>query len=198
MNTRTKTRHCPEIESLEDRRLLSEAGSLDPTFGTGGIVPTSFTKKDIEWADLRGSSSPTAGSSPSAQRPGPLQHQWLPRLVVWLGGKDHCRERQTRAALYPAGTANAGKIVTLAAFAVRNKSDFSLTRYNTNGSVDTSFGSKGVVVTDFGGGSDSATPWRCKPTAKSSRRVTTPTRSSWSATTPTAAWTRPSAPAARR
>jgi len=34
--------------------------------------------------------------------------------------------------------------------------DFALTRYNTDGSVDTSFGAAGKVITDFGGSIDQA------------------------------------------
>ena len=55
------------------------------------------------------------------------------------------------AALYPVGTANAGKIVTGSSAAVKSGgTQFSLTRYNANGSVDTTFGSSGTVRTSFG------------------------------------------------
>jgi uncharacterized delta-60 repeat protein len=39
---------------------------------------------------------------------------------------------------------------------IAGSTDFGLVRYNTNGSVDTSFGSSGIVTTDFAGGTDLA------------------------------------------
>jgi uncharacterized delta-60 repeat protein len=55
------------------------------------------------------------------------------------------------AALYPAGTANAGKIVTGGSVSVRSGGNqFALTRYLASGSVDTTFGTKGTVTTPFG------------------------------------------------
>src|SRR5262249_61958030 len=38
----------PRLEPLEDRSLLS-AGSLDPTFGNGGIVTTATSRRGDDW-----------------------------------------------------------------------------------------------------------------------------------------------------
>jgi uncharacterized delta-60 repeat protein len=47
-----------------------------------------------------------------------------------------------------------GKIVTAGEFSGGVSSDFALARYNTDGSLDSSFGTNGKVITDFGAGSD--------------------------------------------
>jgi uncharacterized delta-60 repeat protein len=82
-------------------------GTLDPGFGIGGTVTTSFA------------SSGTAAA-----------------LVAQPGG-----------ALVAAGTADPG---------TGSSDDFALARYQDDGSLDSSFGTGGTVTTDFGGGTDVA------------------------------------------
>ena len=89
------------VEPLEHRCLLS-AGTLDPTFGSGGVVTTAL-----------------AGTQQ---------------------GQD--------VAIYPTGTANAGKIVVGGGQSGGDPS-FLLLRYNANGTLDTSFDQDGVVTTNF-------------------------------------------------
>lgn len=50
-----------------------------------------------------------------------------------------------------------GKIVAGGSNLVLGSNDFALVRYNTNGSIDTTFGTNGIVTTNFGSGSDSIT-----------------------------------------
>jgi uncharacterized delta-60 repeat protein len=50
-----------------------------------------------------------------------------------------------------------GKIILAGTTANAGASDFLLVRYNSDGSLDTSFGSNGKVVTDFGNSAESAT-----------------------------------------
>src|SRR5579859_2206344 len=47
--SRTSPRFCPQLERLEDRRLLN-GGGLDPTFGIGGRVITDLGQTDILYA----------------------------------------------------------------------------------------------------------------------------------------------------
>jgi hypothetical protein len=47
---RGRRRVSPRPEALEDRKLLSTAGDLDPTFGVGGIVVTSLTSRGSDGA----------------------------------------------------------------------------------------------------------------------------------------------------
>jgi len=49
-----------------------------------------------------------------------------------------------------------GKIITVGLVDKGSNNDFGLARYNTDGSLDTSFGGTGKVTTDFGGSADSA------------------------------------------
>jgi uncharacterized delta-60 repeat protein len=81
-------------------------GTLDSSFGSGGRVTTDFGRSDV-------------GSA----------------IVVQADGK-----------IVVAGGADLGT----------TQFDFALVRYNTNGSLDTTFGSSGKVTTDFNGGLDSA------------------------------------------
>jgi uncharacterized delta-60 repeat protein len=102
-HARTRHRLRPRLDALEDRFLLT-AGDLDTTFGSGGVVLTSFP------------------------------------LVV---------SKQTTEST---GFAKAvqiqsdGKIVA----AGQGSNAFAVARYNTDGSLDPTFGSGGKVVTDFG------------------------------------------------
>ena len=50
-----------------------------------------------------------------------------------------------------------GKIIVAGAFSNGNNSDFALLRYNTNGSLDTSFNGTGMVTTAIGSGTDAST-----------------------------------------
>jgi uncharacterized delta-60 repeat protein len=93
----------PRIERLEDRCLPS-AGQLDPTFGTGGIVNTNI-----------GGPTPTAAKAV-------VVTQTDGKVVVAGSSSD-----------YFGGTGNRIAVV----------------RYNTNGSLDSSFGSGGQVLFQF-------------------------------------------------
>jgi uncharacterized delta-60 repeat protein len=84
-------------------------GSLDATFGSGGIVKTAFAGEDAGGFDLK--------PLPSGQ------------ILVAGGG--------------PGAGADLG--------------DFLLLRYDSNGALDTTFGTGGFVLTDFQGSSDGAT-----------------------------------------
>jgi uncharacterized delta-60 repeat protein len=84
-------------------------GSLDASFGTGGRVTTDFIgQTDVGFA-----------------------------IAVQPDGK-----------ILVAGTANLGSSTQF---------DFALVRYNSNGSLDSTFGTGGKVTTDFNGGLDQAT-----------------------------------------
>jgi uncharacterized delta-60 repeat protein len=96
----------PRLEELEDRCLLSGPGSLDTTFGSGGLVTTSFTVKPHDTAN-----------SVAVQTDG---------KIIAAG----------------IGYTNSGKSTTYA---------FEVARYNTAGSLDTTFGSGGLVSTAITG-----------------------------------------------
>jgi uncharacterized delta-60 repeat protein len=102
MKTKRQSRRTIlRLEALEDRYLLS-AGVLDPTFGSAGTVTTSFAKSTE--ADA---------------------------LVIQPDGK-----------IVAAGSIEVPSSLTTGYF--------TLARYNPDGSLDTSFGSKGAVTTQIG------------------------------------------------
>ena len=138
--------HRPRLKCLEQRNLLSGAGSLDPTFGGGGIVTTSIKGKDANvWSLLQQPDGKLVAIGVGMARyntSGTLDNSFGSKgLVSTAGGV---------GALYPDGTSNAGKIVTGTSVSTRTTGSFSLARYNTNGSLDATFGSKGTVSTPFG------------------------------------------------
>jgi uncharacterized delta-60 repeat protein len=90
----------PTVEVLEDRRMLN-AGALDPTFGSGGIVTTNLGSPDDEATNV------------FVQSNGEL-------LVVGF-------TQDT----------------------VNNDSPLTLSKYQANGSLDTSYGNGGVVITSL-------------------------------------------------
>lgn len=137
----------PRVEAMEDRCLMS-AGVLDPTFSADGLV-----KSSLAWANdvaiqkdgkivIAGHGS-GALTSPSVQRynvDGSVDTSFAPS-----GGK--------QALTYSFGLAiqSDGKIVVVGQAGYSSQDfGFGIVRYNTNGSLDTSFGNKGVVVTNTG------------------------------------------------
>ncbi len=139
-------------------------GSLDPTFGSGGIVTTpigsgddraealvvqkdkkivvagtSFNGSDEDFAlvryDPNGSLDPTFGTGGKVVTPIGSGDDRADALVVQSDGK-----------LVAAGHSEG----------FGSNDDFALVRYNVNGSLDTSFATGGKVTTPIGSGSDQA------------------------------------------
>ncbi|QEH39100.1 hypothetical protein OJF2_77120 [Aquisphaera giovannonii] len=137
-----------DLEPLEDRRLLSGPGSLDPSFGAGGTVTTTFSGRDIASKLLVQADGKVVAVGANMAR---YNDNGTLDATFGKGGKVTSVSSRS-AALVPAGTANAGKIVVAGTSSTKKTgSDFTLTRYNANGSVDASFGTRGVVTTDLGG-----------------------------------------------
>src|SRR3954469_16422017 len=114
MSIHVKIRFRLGVENLEDRQLLSGSGSLDTTFGTGGIVTTSLTSKGSDFATavlLQPDGKLVAAGTGLAR----FNSNGTLDTSFGSGGKVTLTTRAEAAALYPAGTANAGKIVTAAA-----------------------------------------------------------------------------------
>jgi uncharacterized delta-60 repeat protein len=102
----TLRRFRPQIELLEGR-LTPTAGMLDPTYGVGGTVIT-----------------PVIGTADDIGRAMTIQAD--------------------------------GKILMAGQVSNNGKYDFGVVRYNTNGSLDTTFGSGGVVITSIDDSNDDA------------------------------------------
>ncbi len=137
----------------------SQDGFLDSTFGVGGKVTT----------DFGGSTDSDSGTSVAIQTDG--------RIVVAGsaqgggigiarynsdGSLDNTFSGDGRVFLWEGLYSGAnclklqddGKIVVVGD---SNSGDFTVVRYNTNGTLDTSFSGDGKLTTDFGGGSDTTT-----------------------------------------
>ena len=134
---------------------LAAPSDLDPSFGTRGILRTGLgillddvarqTDGKILIAGVDPSGPIPSSSLPATRRRVPLTH---------LRRRRHCHYQRVDMdfgedlAIQPDG-----KIVVVGAvgFDSRIVGNWGVLRYNTNGTLDTTFGSSGVVQTDFGG-----------------------------------------------
>ncbi|MFD5426499.1 calcium-binding protein [Streptomyces sp. NPDC127084] len=139
-------------------------GSLDATFGTGGLVTTDFGGTDaaIGVAVQPDGKIVTVGYSDAG---GTLNDFALARYntdgsldaTFGTGGlvtTDFGPGRSDVANAVALQTD--GKIVAVGGSALVAANDFALARYNTDGSLDATFGTGGRVLTDFGGDGDIA------------------------------------------
>ena len=123
-------------------------GSLDGTFGTGGIVTTDLGGNDIARAALLQADGKivavglmtTDFALARYNTDGSLDGTFGTGGIVTtnIGGAD-----QALAGVLQSD----GKIVAVG----RNGGDWALVRYNTDGSLDGTFGAGGIVTTNFGG-----------------------------------------------
>jgi uncharacterized delta-60 repeat protein len=155
----------PRLEVLEDRCLLN-AGSLDPTFGSGGIVTTTIgTAAQVNAVTLQTNGDIVAAgvSADSSGNNLVTLARYLPSGQLdpsfGTGGIVTTRVGKTLAHYSPTynGAAETvaiqadGKIVVAGDAAMPTKQDPSaaalcLVRYNSNGSLDTTFGTGGIAL----------------------------------------------------
>ena len=155
----------PRLEALEDRCLLT-AGALDPTFGSGGIATTStYNGAPLGNVAIQADGKVLATSTPSNSRgieeagvtrfnaDGSLDTSFgnggtaTAQLTIKLASQSNAVAVQSDGKILIAGATLTGTTPAEAFF---------LARFNTNGTLDTSFGSGGMVHTNFGGGTDEA------------------------------------------
>jgi uncharacterized delta-60 repeat protein len=163
----------PSLEGLEDRCLLS-GGVLDPTFGTRGIVTTqagSFNSGDDAVATYPATGTANdgkvvaAGSAVNGYRSKQPNYDFA--VVRYnLDGTPDPSFGGTGVVTTDLGSwldlaadvkvQPDGKVVVAGTTYVGGSSgnNFALVRYNADGTLDTSFGSKGEVLTDFSRGDD--------------------------------------------
>ncbi|HEX8180934.1 MAG TPA: delta-60 repeat domain-containing protein, partial [Pyrinomonadaceae bacterium] len=142
-------------------------GSLDTTFGTGGIVTTNFSTDSDDFAfagALQADGKIIAAGQTGAhfsQIPSADTSFALARYnsngsldtTFGTGGLVTVDFGTSHDSALGVAVQSDGKIVVVGT----NFSDFLIARLNANGSLDTSFDTDGKVTTDFAGGSDSAT-----------------------------------------
>lgn len=136
------------------------AGDLDPAFGVGGKVTTDFTRKGDSANSL---AIQADGRIVVAGKSGPkfalARYNSDGSLNTSFGGDGKVTTNFTSGEddAFGVGIQSDGKIVAagLAGFGVSNPK-FALARYNTDGSLDTSFSGDGKLTTDFTRKYDSA------------------------------------------
>ncbi len=150
-------------------------GSLDPTFGTGGLVTTDLASGNNDFANAvvlqpdgkiiaAGQARVVNNESFGLARynsDGSLDSTFGTGGIVITtisGGID----RANAVVLQPDG-----KIIAVGQARVGGNNDFALLRYNSDGSLDATFGTGGLVTTGFpGGGPDEANAAVLQPDGK--------------------------------
>ena len=157
MKTNSLSRTILRLEPLEDR-CVSSAGVLDPTFGSGGTVTTSFAKSrgtaesDVVAIQPDGKII-AAGSSeiPNSLKVGYFElARYNPdgSLDTTFGSKGEvttqigARSFANAVALQPDG-----KILVAGLSELKAGDAFLIVRYNSDGSLDRTFGQTGMVAT---------------------------------------------------
>jgi uncharacterized delta-60 repeat protein len=162
------------VEPLEDRYLLS-AGFLDPTFAGDGMVTTNVGL--AEWGEQAWDVAVYPGATPGADGKILAVGNSATRTRGGLPDQDFALVRYNPDGSLDAGFGKGGKVTTslssgndfamsvelvgakilAAGFAAgggvgNGGGGFALARYNDNGSLDITFGSKGKVVTKINNG----------------------------------------------
>jgi uncharacterized delta-60 repeat protein len=163
----SQRRACqPRLESLEDRCVLS-GGTLDPTFGTGGTLTTAVPSSDWSSYAYATATYPKEGTGNDGKVVAAgTAFTYVNRKLVQdmavvrynLDGTLDTTFGGTGEVLTSFGPGfngatdvkvqSDGKVVA-AGWAGQSGSNFSLVRYNTDGTLDTSFGTGGEVTRHF-------------------------------------------------
>ena len=137
-------------------------GTLDPSFGSGGVVTTDFAGSTdrVEALALQPDGKVVAGGQAFSgagldfavaryNPDGTLDASFGSggKVTTDLAGGDD-------AGFFSIAVLAGGKLAALGSGATGTGQDFTLARYQPNGTLDATFGSGGVVTTDFAGGDD--------------------------------------------
>lgn len=151
-------------------------GSLDSTFGAGGKVTTALGSSQINTLALQNNGKIVAGGSLANGELG--GNYWVAAVarynadgsldtsfgedgIVTTAAADWRSEAKAIAVL------PSGKIVlTGYTGTTTTPTDFLVMQYNSDGSLDTSFGTNGIVVTDIAGNADSSEGIAVQPDGK--------------------------------
>ncbi len=141
-------------------------GALDATFDADGIQATTFGEVDAAYSVTIQADDKivVAGITDSTPGEGVNNDFALARYdangaldATFDGdGKVTTAVGATDEGAFAIGIQAGGKIVVAGVVFNGANNDFGLARYNTNGSLDSTFGTGGIVITDMAGGNDAA------------------------------------------
>ena len=142
---------------------VTPPGSLDSTFGTGGIVTTPIGNNDA-YAYALGIQTDGRIVAAGYYADGSYYDFAVVRYntngsldtTFGTGGRVTTPIGSGYAGAYALGIQSDGRIVVAGYYADGSNYDFALVRYNTDGSLDTTFGTGGIVTTPMGSGYDIA------------------------------------------
>jgi uncharacterized delta-60 repeat protein len=169
MKTRSMQRRRPTLEALEGRSLLSGPGSLDTTFGIGGLATADFTAGSdgarsvavqVDGKLIAAGSAASSASSFAAVRfnaDGSLDTSYGNGGKVTTTFPGATDAKGGHLALQPDGKVVQAGLQERAVVSGKGKNqvttyydDFALVRRTADGALDPTFGSGGRVVTSFG------------------------------------------------
>jgi uncharacterized delta-60 repeat protein len=172
----------PRVERLEDRVTPSTGGLLDPTFGSGGIVTTSFSNgTDRPYAvvaqpdgKLVVAGSTLVSSANTDMLLARYNVNGARDPTFGSGGHvttDFFKSYDVANAVALQPQSDGSNKVLAAGYDIKasggsTSADFALVRYNANGTLDTTFGTGGKVTTDLGSTDDQATSMVVQPDGK--------------------------------
>ena len=133
-------------ESLEARTLLS-AGDLDPSFGVGGKVTTEFREGTTTSVVARATALQADGKVVAVGDGGIARYMpnGSPDLTFGVGARVEYPYAARSVAIQ-----SDGKIVVGGGIGQYTSDDFVVSRYLSNGTLDTTFDGDGHILTDFG------------------------------------------------
>ena len=149
-------------------------GTLDASFGTGGMVTTDFAGPNDQASSIAvqpdGRIVVAGAAGGYINRGfdfGLARYNSNGTLDATFGTGGKATTDFAGVDDVPSASAIAlqgdGKIVVAGRTGLNDAFDFALARYNSNGTLDTSFGTSGKITTDFAGSSDQATSVALQP-----------------------------------
>lgn len=132
-------------------------GTLDSTFGTGGIVKTSFNNSGFARAIIIQSDGKIIVGGDAENKFALVRYTSTGQLDTNFGSQGKVLTTIGNvSAIYGLSVQSDGKII--AAGFTEKLADFAIVRYTSNGGLDTAFGGgDGIVTTDFANDDDRAT-----------------------------------------
>jgi uncharacterized delta-60 repeat protein len=157
----------PLISGTFAKRGYAATGDLDPTFGMGGIVTTDFSNSfdSANAVALQSDGKIVAAGTTITGSPSVFTQDFAVARYNTNGSLDTGFGAGGKVTTDFSGDVDAANAVALqsdgkivvSGFAVTGRTmqfpnqDFALARYNSNGSLDATFGTGGKVTTDFSG-----------------------------------------------